>query len=324
NQLDALLSRESAFLVNNLLFLAAAFTVLWGTIWPIVNEAITGVRLSVGPPFFNRVFIPLALAILAMTGLGPLISWRRMSSSSFFKVIRVPLPVGVFTTIVLGIAGVRSTGALLAFGLSAFTGATVVAEFARGSRVHRKRDGMGWGEAVARTLTRNRRRYGGYVVHLGVALIVIGLAGAAFRVERQTEVAAGASIEVGDYTLTHEGVRSSQTAEKQVNAVTVRVARGGDDLGTLEPQRNFHFAQQQTQSEVAIRSTPVEDLYVVATSIDGDGSVVLRAFVNPLTWWIWVGAGVMAVGMSVILSGAATQPAAAPAQARVRKPAVAS
>ena len=324
NQLDSLLSRESAFLVNNLLFLAAAFTVLWGTIWPIVNEAISGVRVAVGPPFFNRVFIPIGLAILVMTGLGPLISWRRMSNSSFLRVIRVPLAIGIVTVIALGAFGVRSTGALLAFGLSAFTAATVVSEFARGSRVHRRREELGWGAAVAKTLARNRRRYGGYVVHLGVALIVIGLAGAAFRVERQAEIGEGASIEVGDYTLTHDGVNTSRTPEKLVQAVTVRVDRGGDELGTMEPQRNFHFAQQQPQSEVAIRSTPIEDLYVVATSIDQDGAVVLRAFVNPLTWWIWAGAGVMAMGMSVILSGAATQPVTAGARARVREPAVAS
>ena len=323
NRLDSLLSRESAFLANNVLFLAAAFTVLWGTIFPIVNEAVGGVRLSIGPPYFNRVFVPIALAILALTGLGPLISWRRMSGGSLLKVLRVPLIAGATVAVALGLLGVTSVGTLIAFGLAAFTAATVATEFMRGSRIYRRKDKIGWPGALAKTLTRNRRRYGGYVVHLGVALIVVGFAGAAFKTERQTELAIGETMTVGEYQLTHEGVDRARTAEKQMNTVGVSVDRGGERIATMTPQRNFHFAQQQTQSEVAIRSTPVEDLYVVVTAIDEDGTIVLRAFVNPLTWWIWAGAGVMAAGMSVILSGAAE---AAPARrrARVPKPAVVS
>ncbi|MDQ4095759.1 MAG: heme lyase CcmF/NrfE family subunit [Actinomycetota bacterium] len=324
NQLDSLLSRESAFLANNVLFLAAAFTVLWGTIYPIIHEALTGVRLSIGPPFFNRVFIPIALAILALTGIGPLISWRRMSKGTFVRVVKVPLLIGGGVVLALGLSGIRSVGALLAFGLAAFTAAVTISEFVRGSRVHRRRDGLSWPSALAKTLLRNRRRYGGYVVHLGVVLIVIGFAGAAFTVERQTELREGESMVIGDYTLTLTDAEESRTEEKEVTAFPVAVERGGEEIATLVPQRNFHFAQRQQQSEVAIRSTPVEDLYVVVTAVDADGGVVLRAFVNPLTWWIWMGAGVMALGMSVILSGAAPEAASAPAAARVRKPAVAT
>ena len=324
NQLDSLLSRESAFLANNVLFLAACFTVLWGTIYPIIHEAFTGVRLSIGPPFFNRVFIPIALAIIALTGIGPLISWRRMSKGSFVRVVRIPLLVGALTVATLGVAGVRSVGALLAFGLAAFTGAVSIAEFVRGSRVHRKREGLAWPSALTRTLLRNRRRYGGYVVHLGVVLIVIGFAGAAFKVERQSELQQGESMSVGDYTLTYAGIEQTETPEKEINSVSVEVTRGDELVTTLEPQRNFHIAQEQTQSEVAIRSTPVEDLYVVVAALDADGGVILRAFVNPLTWWIWVGAAVMAAGMSVILSSGAPETVAKPAEARVREPAVAT
>ena len=324
NTLDSLLSRESAFLANNVLFLAAAFTVLWGTVYPIIHEAITGVRLSIGPPFFNRVFIPIALAIIALTGIGPLISWRRMSKGTFLKVVQIPLAAGVVTIGALGLLGMRSVGALLAFGLSAFTGAAIVAEFVRGSRVHRRRDELAWPTAISRTLLRNRRRYGGYVVHLGVVLIVIGFAGAAFKTERQAELQPGQSMEVVDYTLTFEGIDSSETDEKQINAAIIGVQKNGETIGTMSPQRNVHVAQQQTQSEVTIRSTPVEDLYLVVTAIDPDGDIVLRAFVNPLTWWIWMGAAVMAIGMSVILSGGAAEAATSPAGARVRKPAVAT
>ncbi|MDQ4145852.1 MAG: heme lyase CcmF/NrfE family subunit [Actinomycetota bacterium] len=324
NHLDSLLSRESAFLANNVLFLAAAFTVLTGTIYPIIHEAITGIRLSIGPPFFNQVFIPIALAIIALTGIGPLISWRRMSKGTFFRIVKIPLLIGAGVVLALGLFGVRSVGALLAFGLAAFTAAVTVSEFIRGSRVHRKRDNLPWPSALSRTLFRNRRRYGGYVVHLGVVLIVIGFAGAAFSVERQRELQPGQAMEIGDYALTLQDVDQSSTEEKEINTVTVGVSRGGDEIGTLQPQRNFHFAQEQTQSEVAIRTTPVEDLYVVVTALDPDGAVVLRAFVNPLTWWIWMGAGIMALGMSVILSGASPEAATAPAGSRVRRPVVAT
>jgi cytochrome c-type biogenesis protein CcmF len=319
NRLDSLLSRESAFLVNNVLFVAAAFTVLWGTMYPIVAEAVTGVRLSVGPPFFNSVFVPVGLAIVALTGLGPLISWRRMSTGSFAKVVRAPLMAGAAVTIVLAALGIRSLGALLAFSLSAFTAVAIVSEFARGSRIYRAR-GVGWTAALANTFKRNRRRYGGYVIHLGVVLIVIGFAGAAFKTEANRLLALGESMRVGRYTLVYDGVDRARTAEKDINSFDISVLRGGEKIATLRPQRNFHFAQRQAQSEVAIRTTPVEDLYIVVSSLDPDGTAAVRAFVNPLTWWIWAGAAVMLAGMAVVITGHSAVAAPAAPRRRVRAP----
>lgn len=313
NRFDSLFSRESAFLLNNVLFVAAAFTILWGTIYPIVAEARSGTRLSVGPPFFDSVFIPIGLAIILMTGIGPLISWRRMSRGAFVRMVRYPLIAGAATIVVLAAFGVRSLGALLAFSLCAFTAGAIAGEFARGSRVYRSRHGLSWGPALAQTLLRNRRRYGGYIVHLGVLLIVIGIAGQAFRTERQAVMQKGDSLKVGNYVLTYEGRTQTQTQEKQVNTATISVDRGGKHVTTLLPQRNFHFAQQQPQSEVAIRTTPLEDLYVVVTSFDpSSGAAAIRAFVNPLTWWIWVGAFVMLLGMGVLLSSPSPVAAASP------------
>ena len=319
NRFDSLLSRESAFLANNVLFVAAAVTVLWGTIYPIIAEVFTGTRLSVGPPFFNTVFVPIGLALLLLTGIGPLIAWRRMSKGSFWRVVKMPLAIGAATVIALAVLGVTSVGALTAFGLSAFTTAAIVAEFIRGSRVHRKRESMNWGAALVRTMTRNRRRYGGYVVHLGVVLIVIGFAGSAFSTERQALLEPGDSMEVGDYTLRYRGSEASETPEKLINTATVEAYRDDELITTLTPQRNFHKAQEQPQSEVAIRTNPIEDLYVVARSFDlDDDSVALVAFVNPLTWWIWAGAGVMALGMLILLTG---RPAAV-ARSAERSPSV--
>jgi cytochrome c-type biogenesis protein CcmF len=323
NRFDSLLSRESAFLANNVLFVAAAFTVLWGTIYPILSEVTTGVRLSVGPPFFDTVFLPIAIAIVALTGIGPLISWRRMSKGAFTRIVRLPLAVGAIVVLVLGLEGVHSVGALLAFGLCAFTAVAIVSEFVRGSRVYRSR-GASWLPSLGHTILRNRRRYGGYIVHLGVLLIVVGLAGSAFRTERQALLNHGQSMHVGQYTLTYAHLERSSTPEKFINRVTVTVARGGRDIATLYPQRNFHFAQQQPQSEVAIRTNPQEDLYVVVTSVDPSGAIALRAFVNPLTWWIWVGAAVMALGMGVLLTGGPTAAAPKRAPGVVREPALAA
>ncbi len=324
NRLDSLLSRESAFLANNVLFLAAAFAVLWGTIYPIIAEALTGVRLAVGPPFFNAVFIPIGLALIGLTGLGPLIAWRRMNKRALFKMIRIPLVLGAIAAILPAMAGVRSPGALLAFGLCAFTATAIVAEFIRGSRVHRSRDGVGWAGALGRALLRNRRRYGGYVVHLGVVLIVLGFAGSAFRVERQQHLPQGGSMKVGDYTLRYEELVRGDTAEKEIAQVNIAAIDEDGSMHALEPQRNLHKVQQQFQSEVAIHSSPIEDLYVVVTAIDPDGDASVRAFVNPLTWWIWAGAAVMALGMSVLLSEATPRPAPAALVAAVRRPAVAT
>ncbi|MGI8774938.1 MAG: heme lyase CcmF/NrfE family subunit [Actinomycetota bacterium] len=303
NRFDSLLSRESAFLANNVLFLAAAFAILWGTIYPVIAELITGVRLSVGPPFFNSVFIPIGLALVGLTGLGPLISWRRMDRAALVRIVRPPLLTGAGVIVALGITGVRSLGALLAFGLCAFSIVAIASEFQRGSRIYRTRLGMGRLAALNETLARNRRRYGGYVIHLGVLLIVIGFAGAAFSTERQALLARNETLDIAGYTLRYEGFDQRETPEKQVFEARITVARGDEHITTVFPQRNFHLAQQQPQSEVAIRTTPIEDLYVVVTSFDTDGDAAVRAFVNPLTWWIWAGAAVMALGISVVLAG---------------------
>ena len=315
NRFDSLLSRESAFLANNVLFLAAAFTILWGTIYPVIAELVTGIRLSVGPPFFNSVFVPLGLGLLLLTGIGPLISWRRMSKGALRRIVKIPLIAGGVVILGLFAGGVRSTGALAAFGLCAFTAVAIASEFVRGSGVYR-RQGAGWIAALAATLDRNKRRYGGYVIHLGVVLIVIGFAGSAFKTERQAIVERGGSMEVGAYTLTYEELEQRTTPEKEIYQANIEVHRDGSYLTTLEPQRNIHLAQEQRQSEIAIRSTPVEDLYVVVTAFETDGSAHVRAFVNPLTWWIWAGAAVMLLGMTVVLTGSSPQTATSKVPAR--------
>jgi len=319
NQLDAFISRESAFIANNVLFVAAAFTVLLGTIYPIIAEVFSGLRVSVSPPFYNAIFTPIGLAIIGLTGIGPLISWRRMSKGAFWRMVRIPLVAGGLTVVALGLGGLTSLGALLSFALCVFTATAIIGEFVRGSRVYRRRDNAGPFTALSRTIARNRRRYGGYIVHLGVLLIVIGFAGNAFKVERRAEMAPGDTLDIAAYTLTYEGVRTATTPEKDIFEARLAVSRGDEDLGPMSPQRNLHLAQGQWQSEVAIRTNPVEDLYVVVTGFDTDGSAVIRTFVNPLTWWIWAGAAVMLAGMLVIMSGRAPVTVAAAKRAPAKR-----
>ncbi len=319
NRLDSLLSRESLFMANNVLFLAAALSVFWGTMYPIIAELITGTRLSVGPPFFNSVFVPLALLLLLLTGIGPLVSWRRMSPKALGRMIAVPAATAIIvggSSFVLGAGYAAST----AFALCGLITASVTGEFMRGGRVYRSRTGSGWAHAIARTLLRNRRRYGGYVVHLGVVLIVAGLAGGAWKKEAQALVSPGDSMKVGAYELVYQELVQTSTSEKDVFGAELAIHRGGEQVAELTPSRNFHKAQRQWQSEIAIRSTPAEDLYVVVTSFDADGTAAIRAFVNPLTWWIWVGAGVMLVGMLVIFSAGRPRTALAPVPVASRQP----
>jgi cytochrome c-type biogenesis protein CcmF len=209
----------------------------------------------------------------------------------------------------------RSAGAIAAFSLSVFTAAAIGGEFARGSRAYRA-SGSGILTSINETFRRNGRRYGGYVVHLGIVLMVLGFTGSAFKTERHALLAQGENVEIGSYALTYERLRQDENDEKRIFEAAISVERDGRYLTTLYPQRNLHKAQAQPQSEIAIRTSPIEDLYVVVTSFDADGTAALRAFVNPLTWWIWAGAAVMVAGMLVVLSDPRGERLAAPVTAR--------
>jgi cytochrome c-type biogenesis protein CcmF len=209
----------------------------------------------------------------------------------------------VVTILALFGAGVRSAGAALALALCAFVTVTIVSEFARGAQAHARTEGLSLPRALGRTLSRNRRRYGGYIVHLGVVLIFLGLAGAAFVTTWTGSVTKGDSFQVGAYTIRFVSINLRSTPEKLISEAVMDVSRGGRHLTTLRPQQNFHLAQRQQQSEIALRSTLAEDLYVVVNPLDPTtGTGTVRAWVNPLVAWIWLGGVVMAAGMVVILT----------------------
>src|SRR5207245_2655314 len=193
-RLESMVSREASFLFNNLLFIGIAFSVLWGTLFPILSELVQGTKVTVLAPFFNLVNIPLGLALLALTGIGPLIAWRRASVPSLQRQFAVPATVGGFTALILLVAGMRDFYALMAIALGGFVTATVVQEFARGARARRRQYGEGYALALGRLLARNRRRYGGYIVHTGMVILFVAFAGMAFKTETAATLRPGESV----------------------------------------------------------------------------------------------------------------------------------
>lgn len=305
NRFESILSRESAFLFNNLLFLGAAFAVFIGTIFPILTEALINEKILVGPPYFNRVNVPIGLVLIFLMGVGPLISWRRASKENLKRNFLIPSVISLVTIATLLILGIKAIYPLLSFGLCAFVTATVFMEFARGVRVRAKR-GEGLIIALWRLLSRNKRRYGGYVVHLGVVLIVIGItASSAFVTRKEVILDKGQSAQIGEYTLRYEGLRSFTSDIKHSTVATLVVSKDGKELGLLNPESNvFKYSGNRPidkETEVALRSTIKDDLYVALTHFEPSGRASFTLLINPMVTWIWAGGVVVVVGAVITL-----------------------
>jgi len=291
NILDSMISRESSFLFNNLLFLIACIAVLSGTLFPVFSEWFTNNRISVGAPFFNKVMIPIGLAILFLTGVGPLLAWRKTSAESLKRNFGWPLLVGVLCGVGAFFMGYHDAYSVLCLMLCGFVFGTIVEEFYRGGKVIAVRTGMSLMMGMHELAMRNTRRYGGYVVHFGMVLVFIGLAGSAFNTEAQKGMNIGDSMKLGKYTLV---LQSGDTkAEKNYTAqrMIVEVLEGNKQIMMLYPEkRQFQGTEQAAGTMVAIYSTLREDLYVVYAGMDPDTNVpVIHAFLNPLVKWIWLG-----------------------------------
>jgi cytochrome c-type biogenesis protein CcmF len=301
-QLESVLSRESTFLFNNLILLASCFAVLWGTLFPVISEAVTGEKISVDAPFFNRVEIPIAMFLMLLTGVGPLIAWRRSSVESLQKAFLWPSVAGVAVAVGLAAMGVRSVYALVSFMLCTFVAVTIVIEFVKGALAIRQKSSTNLMTAMVELTHRNTRRYGGYLVHMGVVIIFIGITGKAFDIDKTLEVAPGSSFELGSYTLRAGQVENGQTEDYQFERLPVELTKGGEDLGTLIPEHRLYIAQKQPSSEVAIRRSMNHDVYVNFAGMSGDGQrAVLQAYVFPLVSWIWVGYWVVLIGTLICL-----------------------
>jgi cytochrome c-type biogenesis protein CcmF len=306
-QLESMLSREAAFLFNNLLFVGIAFSVLWGTLFPILSEAVRGSKITVGPPFFNRVNVPLGLLLLGLTGVGPLIAWRKASAANLRRQFLGPVATGGLALAALLAGGMRDLYPLMALSLAAFVAGTVGQEFYRGVRARRRMHGESAPIALVRLVARNRRRYGGYVVHTGMLIYFAAFAGMAFKVQQEATLRPGESVELRSpfghlYRFTHVGISQYEALNRVVSAATVEVEKDGQKAGLLTSEKRQHvdsFKRPtfEPSTEVGIRSNLQEDLYLVfAGAVDGTEQAVYRFNINPLVWWVWFGGLVLACG----------------------------
>ncbi len=295
-ELDSLLSRESSFLFNNLILVGAAFSVFLGTVFPLLSEAVRGVKISVGPPFFNQVNVPIGLALLLLMGLCPLLAWRKASPANLSRNFLAPGIVGLAVAAGMMALGLRQPVVVVGFSLCAFVTGAIVLDVHRGALVRRSH-GEPYPVALARLITRNHRRYGGYVVHIGMILLFAGIAGAAFSTEREAVLRKGETVSINQYTLRYEGASTYPTRSAMVTSATLTVFNSNSRVAVLNPQRNLHRGhEEQPMTEVAIRSTWREDLYVILAGLGDDGTANFRVIVNPLMMWMWVGGVLLIAG----------------------------
>ena len=330
-QLESVVSREAAFLFNNLLLVGVAFSVLWGTLFPILSELVRGSKITVGPPFFNRVNVPIGLLLLALTGIGPLIAWRKASPGNLKRQFTWPVAAGLGTAMALLAAGVRGLYPVMALSLAGFVAGTIMQEFYRGVRARRRMHGETAPVAFGRLVARNRRRYGGYLVHAGVLIYFVAFSGMAFKREIEATLKPGDSATLASpfghtYTFTHVGVSQFEALNRIVSAATVQVAKDGETQGLMSSEKRQHvdsFRRPtfEPSTEVGIRSSLQEDVYITyAGSVGGTEEAVYRFTINPLVWWVWFGGFVLAFGGLVTMwpGGGAVIPVARRAPARAR------
>jgi cytochrome c-type biogenesis protein CcmF len=302
NQLDAMISRESSFLFNNLILLVSCVAVLSGTLFPVFSEWLSGSRISVGKPFFDKVNIPLGLILLFLTGVGPLLAWRKTSTESLKRNFGWPLVIGLVAGAIFFALGVREFYSVVCLILCVFVTSTIGMEFFRGARVLRTRSGASIVTSAVDLTMRNTRRYGGYIVHMGMVLIFVGLSGAAFNKDGQKEMQPGSTMTIGRYTLLLQSMDTKPEPNYTSERLIVEVMKDAKPLMMLYPERRFFPANQESGTMVAIYSTLREDLYVVYAGRSPDNEVpVIHTYLNPLVKWIWLGGVVVVLGTFVTL-----------------------
>jgi cytochrome c-type biogenesis protein CcmF len=303
NELDSWMSREAAFLVNNWILLFSAFFILFATMFPTISEALTGERITVGPPFFNQWMLPIGLVLLLLTGIGPLLAWRKTTASNLRNQFLWPSAAALAAAGLFVALGFRIWVSGICIALCAFVMGTIVQEFWRGANVRRGATGTDFATALIGLFSRNKRRYGGYVVHAGIVVIFFGFAGNGLKPEELTiNLLPGQQTTIGDYTIRQERLQIHDDEQKQSVTAHVSVFRGGQQIDTLYPARWFFHKSQQPTTEAAIRRTIPEDLHIVLGNFDAATQAAhLQINVNPLVNWVWLGFGIMALGTGIAL-----------------------
>ncbi|MFL5466890.1 MAG: heme lyase CcmF/NrfE family subunit [Gemmatimonadaceae bacterium] len=345
-ELESMVSREAAFLYNNLVLVGIAFSVLWGTLFPIISEAMRGTKITVGPPFFNTVNIPLGLLLLLLTGIGPLIAWRRASVANLKRQFLIPVTAAATIGILFFALGVHNLAALLSYSFGALVLATIVQEFYKGVNARHRMYGESRIVALPRLIGRNRRRYGGYIVHLGVVVVFAAFAGLAFKREFDLTFNAGDSKTVTDawghqWTFVSQGVSRYNVLNREVTAIALDVSRDGRPAGVITSEKRQHVDSRgaptfEPSTEVGIKGSFKQDVYVVLAGVrvvrgpvaSGAGvlgpgpteAAEIRVTFNPLVRWVWLGGALMAIGGLVVMWPAADRQRVQSGYAAVLKP----
>ncbi|HEY7057318.1 MAG TPA: cytochrome c-type biogenesis CcmF C-terminal domain-containing protein, partial [Vicinamibacterales bacterium] len=303
HDLDSWASREAAFLANNWVLLFSAFFVLFATMFPTLSEAIMKERLTVGPPFFNKWMLPIGLVLLLLTGIAPLLAWRKSTLSNLVHQFAWPFAALIVTAAGVWALGVRVWQSALCFALCGFVAATIAQEFIRGAQVRKGATGTDIFTALVGLVGRSHRRYGGYIVHLGIVLMFLGFAGQGYKQGDEALLRPGGQMTVGSFTIRHDALTVTSDAQKQMITGAVSVFEDGKLIDTMSPAKwFFNKHEQEPTTEVAIRRAAAQDLYVVLAAYDVSTQAATYAVtINPLVDWIWFGFGVMALGTFIAL-----------------------
>jgi cytochrome c-type biogenesis protein CcmF len=315
NKLESLVSRESSFLFNNMILLAACFTVLWGTLFPVLSEYVQGSKVTVGAPFYNRVNIPIGLFLLFLTGIGPLLAWRSTTLRSIRRNFILPSIAIAATAIGLMIAGLRPWNdgddmqstlfSLVCFSLAAGVIVAILEEFLRGANVVHTQTGKNILSSMVILTRKNTRRYGGYIIHFGIVVMFIGIAGGAFNQAREMEMSYGDTLSIGPYRLVCQSITQDSTPEYDTDFALLDVYRGNRKITQLAPEKRVYFAgtdHEQSSTIVALHSNAQADLYTVFEGKNPDtGLPIIKVFLNPLIAWIWIGVVIVVLGTFIAL-----------------------
>lgn len=312
NRLESVVSRESSFLFNNLVLLAACFTVLWGTLFPVLSEYVQGSKATVGAPFYNRVNLPIGITLLLLTGVGPLLAWRATSLRAIRRNFVLPGSAVLLTAVLLVLFGIRpwrdgdeaqvTLFSLVTISLAAGVITAVGMEFLRGVQVVRRQTSLDFLRSATVLVRRNTRRYGGYIVHFGIAILFIGIAGGAFKQAHEQEMGFGDSVRVGPYRLVCRSFTQDSNPNFDTEYALLDVFKGSRKVAEMAPERRFYTASQQPSTVVANHSTLAYDLYVIYLGKNPETDrPILKVFLNPLVNWIWIGVAIIVVGTGIAL-----------------------
>ncbi len=303
-RLESPISREGSFLLNNLLLVGMAFAVFWGTVFPLVAAAVRGVKVSVGQPFFEAIVTPMGIALLALVGVCPLLAWRKASVGNLRRNFRLPAAGGVIAFAALAfLSHGQHLGGDLVLALAAFVGVTITLEFFRGVRARRRSAGEGVAVAFMKLFSRSARRYGGYVIHLGVVVLLAGIVlHVSYKEETRSAMQVGETAKVGEYTVTLENLEEREDPAKYSVIATFGVKDGGGrDLGDVRAEKSMYENQEQPTTEVGIRSTIISDLYIILAAVEpGERTASVALIINPGVFWIWTGALILLAGGVIV------------------------